>query len=356
MSRESSIQFLFRLFFCSLAGLVLQGCGARKSANESGLSTDLDITGNARVARNFEAYREKTMTGCHSGGGQGPRILISGFGPFNRKQNISGAVVDVLQRRSLWPDQRVWPRQQGFEAPDFDPDDRSGTLGAHAHQRTVWFDGRQFELCLLKVSVEWDFAAAVILHEAEKFQPDFIFMSGYGADLTGVRLEYAALNETSRLSGFDPQGKSLGELNTPLSKWVLPPSLNLPQVLQMNWDPQKVATSNAQRLAQVSEALGRSEANERWTFVPMNTADPLNNYICNNVSYAVLAALRLDSTPLAGGKLVMRPRFEKKPAAAFMHFPYEANVFSSEEVWLWAHVVMSVATSAVMQNNTLATY
>jgi pyrrolidone-carboxylate peptidase len=337
-----------------LSCLFASACGGGGAGLTSKLSTDLDITGNARVVRNFQAYRENTNSGCSSAGTQGRRILISGFGPFNRKRNISGAVVDVLQRPELWPSQLVWPDDGAFEAPEFEPDDQPSRWGAQAVQRTVRFDGRQFELCLLKLSVEWDFAAAVILHEAEKFQPDFIFMSGYGADLTGVRLESAALNKTSRLSGFDPQGKALGELNTPLSKWILPAALNLPDVLQMNWDPRQIARANAHRLAQVSESSGRTETQERWRFVATREADPQNNYICNNVSYAVLAALQLESTPLAGGRLVMSPRFSKKPAAAFMHFPYEADVSSPEEVWLWAHLVMSVASAALPVESSMA--
>lgn len=348
--------FRWHRFLSAAAFVFLAACGASSQRSsdvgiESNFQTDLGLTGNARVLRNFQAYIENSTGGCHGLGSGRPRLLISGFGPFNRSRNISGAVVGVLQRRSLWPDRIDWPSTGEFSAPEFAPDDLPGRWGAWAVQRTLSFDGREYDVCLLKLTVEWDFAAAVILHEAEKFRPDFILMTGYGSDLTGVRLESAALNKTRRLSGFDPQGRALGEVNSPVSEWILPSELNPPDVLPMNWNAQRIAQMNGRRLNQVSESLGRTESRTRWTFVPVRGADPLNDYICNNVSYAVLAGLRSEVLPLAGGKLILRPRFAKTPAAAFMHYPYEANVSSVDEVWTWAHVLMSVATTAVDSAN-----
>jgi hypothetical protein len=355
MKTKINLQSVLLTVVAALSGL-WSGCGDRLPVSESRVSTDLDITGNARVARNFQTYRDNSAGGCSSGGSQGRRILISGFGPFNRQNNISGAVVDVLQRHRLWPEVQTWPEDGEFAAPEFAPDDSSGSLGAKAVQRTVRYDGRTLEVCLLKLSVEWDFAAAVILHEAEKFRPDFILMTGYGSDLTGVRLEAAALNDTTRLSGFDPAGKALGDLNTPISKWVLPVSSDVPDVLEMQWDNQKISMQNRARLLQMSGALGRTETDERWKFVAMKSADPLNNYICNNVSFAVLASMQTASLPLAGGKLVLSPQFSKLPRAAFMHYPYEANVASTREVWMWTHLLLSVASSALSQSPSPAVF
>ncbi|MEN9810266.1 MAG: Pyroglutamyl peptidase [Pseudomonadota bacterium] len=307
--------------------------------------TDLGLLGNARVARNFENYVNNATAHCHGGGSGGKRILLSGFGPFNRRRNISGAVIDVLQRSVLWPSESRWPAvTAGFAAPNFLPDDRIGEIGASALQRTIRYDGQEFELCLLKLSVEWDFAAAVILHEAEKFQPDFILMTGYGNNLNGVRLEAGALNQTRRLSGFDAHGRVLGELNSPESAWVLPPELNLHEQLSMDWNPRVIASRLSARLQQVSRATRRSGTSEEWKFVAYDKADPENDYVCNNVSYSVLAALQSQSViPLAGGKVRLRPRFAGRVGAAFLHYPYESDVTSAEEVWAWTHLLLTVA-------------
>lgn len=324
---------------------------ASNTNSESRLQTDLGLTGNARVQRQFEAYRSASQAGCNVGGAKSNRLLITGFGPFNRKKNISGAVIDVLQKASLWAPSMSWPQDGVFVAPEFETEDNPGSLGATAVQRTLQFDGTEYEVCLLKLTVEWDYAAAVILHEAEKFQADFILMTGYGTNLTGVRLEAGALNQTRSLAGYDPKGRYLGELNTPLSSWILPRDLKLPEKLKMNWDPSSIAQRNNQRLIQASESIGRTESTSAWKFVPMRDADGENNYICNNVSYAVLAGISSDLIPLAGGRLVLKPRFAKQPSAAFLHYPYESDSSSAEEVWSWAHVIMSVGTSALLEKN-----
>ncbi|MEN9824871.1 MAG: Pyroglutamyl peptidase [Pseudomonadota bacterium] len=336
MQRKVLLVFLPLIVFIS-------GCGApQNGTSESELATDLGLTGNSRVARNFESYKSNRSQGCTNSGSTRKRVLLSGFGPFNRKHNISGAVVDLLQRSSLWPAVSAWPQNGQFDVPEFKPDDSPGASGGIAIQRTLTFDGQEMELCLLKLTVEWDFAAAVILHEAESFQPDFILMTGYGANPTGVRLEAGALNKTSRLSGFDPRGKALGEVNAPVSDWIVPRELNLPDEIAMNWQPQKIASRHRLRLDQFSESLGRREQGLAWRFVPMESADPLNNYVCNNVSYAVLAGLRLGALPLAGGRLTLAPKFRKMPGAAFLHYPFNSDVTASDEVWMWAHLVAGI--------------
>ncbi|NBW82015.1 hypothetical protein EBR21_09705 [bacterium] len=122
----------------------------------------------------------------------------------------------------------------------------------------------------------------------------------------------------------------------------MPHELNLPDEIIMNWQPEKIASRHRARLDQFSESLGRSEQDQAWKFVPMESADPLNNYVCNNVSYAVLAGLRLGTLPLAGGRLTLSPKFRKKPGAAFLHYPFDSDVTSSDEVWKWAHLLAGI--------------
>lgn len=344
---------MIRFYLFCAALFLLAACAPVAAVHDSAdvpslPKTDLGLMGNARVARNFDNYLNNATTHCHGGGSGGKRILLSGFGPFNRQRNISGAVVDVLQRSELWPSESRWPAATaGFAAPVFLPDDRIGSLAAAAVQRTIRYDGQVFELCLLKVSVEWDFAAAVILHEAEKFQPDFILMTGYGNEPTGVRLEAGALNQTRRLSGFDAYGRALGELNSPESAWVLPPGLNLPEQLSMDWNPRAIASRLSVRLQAVSRATRHSGTADDWKFVAYDKADPFNDYVCNNVSYSVLAALQSESViPLAGGKVRLRPQFAGRVGAAFLHYPFESDVSSADEVWAWTHLLLTVAGAA----------
>lgn len=332
--------------------LILAACGARTPERSEGedaarLSTDLGPSGNMRVRQKFENYKQNRGQGCSSAG-SGRRILITGFGPFNSKNNVSGAVVNLLQKDYLWPNQAAWPENRPFEAPAFVPSDDPTPVGALAVQRSLRFDGQDIELCLLTLSVEWDFAAAVILSEAERFQPDFILMTGYGADPTAVRLEAGALNRTSRLSGFDSRGSSLGELNEPISAWVIPPALNLPEELGMQWQPARIVGTHKERLAQFSESLGRGEGSQAWRFVPMQNADPDNSYICNNVSYAILAALKNGVVPLAGGTLVLNPKFSKIPRAAFLHYPFDSKSFDHREVWGWANLLMGIVADPAL--------
>lgn len=336
-----------------IASLNLSSCGASQpgltgGSDSSRFNTDLGLTGNGRVRRNFEAYKAGRGEGCTGAGAQTKRLLLTGFGPFNKKKNVSGAVVGLLQDPQLWSERMSWPEGNSWAHPSFQPDDSPGTLGASASQRTLWFDGQQIEVCFLRLTVEWDFAAAVILHEAERFKPDFILMTGYGVNPTGLRLEAGALNETMSLPGYDPRGRWLGEMNRPVSTWIVPPQLQMPHELPMGWSTVKIARASAPRLQQASAVVGRNEAGRVWEFVPMPSADPENDYICNNISYVVLAALQSKPIPLAGGQLIVNPRFSKTPRAAFLHYPFEADVSSPQEVWTWAHVLMSVAVSSLV--------
>lgn len=340
-----SVVFCFAVFMAAACAPVSAVHDSTKIPSLA--KTDLGLLGNARVARHFADYVNRGGVHCNGGGSGARRILLSGFGPFNRRRNISGAVIDVLQRSELWPSESRWPEASaGFSAPEFNPDDGTGSSGASAFQRTIRYDGQEFELCLLKLSVEWDFAAAVILHEAERFQPDFILMTGYGNNLNGVRLEAGALNRTRRLSGFDPEGRALGELNSPESAWVLPPDLNLPDQLSMDWNPRVIASRLARRLQHMSRDTRSSARADDWKFVAYDKADPDNDYVCNNVSYSILAALQSQSViPLAGGKVLLRPRFANPVGAAFLHYPYESDVTSADEVWAWTHLLLSLAAS-----------
>ena len=339
--------------------LLLVACGTQRTRNSatsqeavSKLHTDLGYLGNSRAERRFEDYIKNLTTGCSMGGANGKRILISGFGPFNRSANIYGAVVRLLQNKTLWPDQSQWPTQK-TEAPVFAPSDDPGALGARAVQRTVTFENEAFELCLVITSVEWDLAAAIVLHEANQFNPYFILMTGYGTEPNGMRIESAALNTSSSLSGYDPSGRYLAGVNTPESDWVIPPAMGLPETIEMSWETQTIAEKLSTTFQRLNQELNRWDNPTRFRPIAMREADPRNNYICNNIGYVIAASLRLPTLPLAGNRIRLQSKLNPSVGVGFAHYPHNVDAHSAQDVWLWTHVVLSLAQEASNKENSL---
>jgi len=321
---------------------------ARNENISAELKTDLGYLGNSRAQRRFEDYVKSKTSGCNAEGPKNKRILISGFGPFNRSSNISGAVVQLLQNSELWPESAGWSTTLR-SAPRFTPNDNPGELGARAIQRSVMFENDDFVLCLVNTSVEWDLAAAIVMHEANHFRPDFILMTGYGTHPTGMRIEHSALNKTSQLSGYDPTGRYLTGVNTPESDWIAPPALRLPATIEMNWNTHTIAREVAPDFDRLNLEL--THLNKQADFYPlaMTAADPLNNYVCNNMSYAVAASLRVSSLPLAGNRIRIQSTLNRQIGMGFAHYPHNINANSAQEVWMWAHVVLSLAQEALQK-------
>lgn len=342
-----------RFVFCISMASFLHACGYRPEAviaisNEelSQTKTDLGYLGNSRAHRRFEEYTRSQTTGCNGSGTAKSRILISGFGPFNQSQNISGAVVRLLQNPKIWPKFATWTPER-MNAPIFKPSDDPGAIGARAVQREVTFENETMDICLVLTSVEWDLASAIVLHEANKFNPDFILMTGYGTHPTGMRIESGALNKASSISGYDSTGRYLAGVNTPESDWIVSPSLGLPESINMTWDPQRIADGIRPKLKRLNLEMERSRSATEYFPLPMTEADPLNNYICNNISYTIAASLRLATLPLAGNRLRLESKLNPNVGLGFAHYPHQANPNSSQEVWLWAHVALSLAQTAL---------
>jgi hypothetical protein len=272
--------------------------------------TDLGDDGNAYVARTFEAYRAAHPGGACRAAGPGKRVLVTGYGPFmGSDYNISGTVVRSMADPAFWPE-RV---ETGKPGRPLRPDAASVALtaadhGAAAYSRTVFIDGERFEACFLVLDVVWDLAAAIIVHEESGFKPQTVVMTGRWSATLSV--EGGALNRAVASPGFDSDGNSLGDANTPRSPWVLPDD-PVDAEIPMTWNSRALAqASAADALAFGYEAVGQPKAR------------PDNDYLCNNVSYVALHAARRRPVSLAGGRVVLAPpEFARAPVTGFLHFP-----------------------------------
>lgn len=272
--------------------------------------SDLGEQGNIFVAKQFETYRRLHPDGACHAQGAGKRVLVTGYGLFSGvPYNISGTVV-----RSM-ADPAFWPEQIGLDAPSgaaWAPP-RTGLVsssdaGAVAFNRSLVVDGERYEACFLVLDVVWDLAGAIVVHEESRFKPRLVLMTGRGGDQASF--EAGALNRASPYPGYDADGRPLGSINTPESKWVLPDDA-VDAALAMTWDPGELAAAAGPR----TELLGYPSIGQR-------AARPDNNYLCNDVSYVALHASQNRATSLAGGRVSLdSPDLPREPVVGFFHFP-----------------------------------
>jgi pyrrolidone-carboxylate peptidase len=330
-------RFVCSVFWLTGAGLSVAGCGTRESV--SYLNSDLGGDGNRRVAAMYFDYTQAResgrRSGCGSSGVAARRVLIQGFGPFqNARTNISGLVVESLSLPSFWP------ATTSLEMVDKTPADsaawgRPTSLGAFAAQRTLTYNGITYEVCFVVTSVQWDFAAAVVTYEAQKFRPNLVLMTGRGNLASTARLESAALNRTVAQVGFDDVGAEFPGDEVPRSEPVLVGE-GVRETVALSWHPQQVAAGLAPALNALKGLTQRS-----YDARVVAGADPKNTYICNNIAFVLSHAALNVSLRLAGGALVLTPRFAKPFRTGFFHFPLNSGV-SSEAVYGWGHVLMNL--------------
>jgi hypothetical protein len=295
------------------------------------VQTDLGPRGNERVAAAFEAYKSGRQS-CKVQD-TGRRILLTGFGVFSGADyNISGVVA------GSFADAKFTPEKIDLHAP-FSPAGapdagrvESGENGAHVINRSLFIQGQRYEICFLKLDVLWDLAAAIIIHEANRFQPEMILMTGRGADV--AELEGGAFNYAMPGMGYNSDG-SLAEEVTPVSSnpmgdEQIPILKNAPMRLAMSWDNKKLHTRIAPSIKKLGfETLVHADA--RWE----------NSYICNNVSYAVLAATRDLPITLAGDKVLLTPHLDRNTVVGFFHFPAAAS-HRPASVAAWIQVLATI--------------
>jgi hypothetical protein len=230
----------------------------------------------------------------------GPRVILTGFGIWdNSSISYSGYLVDNLSDPRFWSEEDIAP----FPIENYAAHD--GRLGIDEGARIVnrafrLANGQKISACLIVVDVLWDFAGAVVATEMDRFQPQSVVMTGVGPQ---DAVEGGALNLTSRLAGYYPNGTS-DDLNRPISRTILPDE-KVNQEIPMTWDLRKVASA-----AKIFKP----------DVIVHQKAELDNNYICNNVSYIALEAANGRTLQLADGDLVLKPDVRSRPNVGFFHF------------------------------------
>jgi hypothetical protein len=305
------------------------------SRKDSGLQTDLGSKGNKEVEEEFEEYQGKGATCVMEPRNEASpkRVLLTGFGLFvGVEYNISGVTIQSLMDPKFWPDSIDLE-----DVKDAAAEVASGTLkddmhGGLAKLRKLHVNGHELDVCMLLLDVKWDLAAAIVLYEAEKFQPDVIIMSGRG-DSNALTFEGGAQNVAEPSSGFDSDGDR-DRQNTPRRRWILKPSNpGVQNHIPMTWDNKRLATVTsplADELGHLVSAPGKFR--------------PSNDYICNNVSYVVLHGIQNVPITLAGDLVNLKPTFETKPKTGFMHYPTKANR-NKTSILTWGKILFSSALS-----------
>jgi pyrrolidone-carboxylate peptidase len=301
-------------------------------------ATDLISNGNQRAFDRYNAYKSAResaeISGCSSKGNSERRVLLTGFGPFVANQaNISGLVVDSISDEDFWADELSSEFADKLPSSIFGSD-RPGKYGGRAKQRTLIYNGEEYEVCFVILEVQWDLAGAIALFEAAQFVPDFVLMTGFGADRTKGRLEDVALNKALGPAGYDGEGVYSGMKNAPKGHIVLPDGK--PSVY-MTWNPNRLIDNSGDAM----DSLNRATSSN-FGLTKVSGASPNNTYICNNISYIMLKALANKRVKLAGRKLALGGNLSfPEIRAGFFHFP-KGSQNSGRSVWGWSHVIFSM--------------
>lgn len=308
--------------------VVFSLCSFAEVSNNQGVFTDLGNTGNAAVSSTFKKYKEKNPFGqCK--GSSNKRVILTGFGLFSGVDyNISGTVMRSMANPQFFPSFIDTSQALMTNVNPTNGLVNSADKGAWGANRTLTIDGEKFDVCFLVLDVIWDLAAAIILYESNLFKPELVLMSGRGADQ--AIFEFGALNQAVMAGGFSSNGAPLAN-NIPQKPWVLK-NYEVGFELPMKWDNQFLASS----VKNIISSLGYSVS------APDSARDE-NDYICNNVSFAVTHGL-VSPTELAGQNILIESLGTQNSISGFFHFPAvdleQSNLSNYKNgVLNWARVI-----------------
>ncbi len=307
-----------------IAILCFFSCKSIERLAGSHLQTDLGVTGNVQVSEGVKNYISKSLH-CEKSG-EGKRVLLTGFGLFSSSRmnpegelyNISGVIAGLVTSKDYWPAQvntdtyRVPERFKNKYFAKLSHLNKSDH-GGRVAQRQIEINGEKVTICSLVLDVVWDQAASLILYEASRFKPDVIIMGGlYGGD--DAILEGGSINQATRYPGFDSDGRMIID-NQPVSTGGLdeapvisPETRGVEHTIAMKWDSKRLASMIGPAVESIASPLpGHSGFGVKYG----TDASLSNDYICNNVSYVVLHALKGISFSLAGEEIsISGPRTE----------------------------------------------
>lgn len=299
--------------YALITGLLMSFLSNHAMSSSNYNKTDLRGDGNTYVLEKHQQFLNSNQS-CRPLATDSYRVLIQGFSLFSKlDMNISGAVVDTLgelplERRSL-----------------LSPSDN----GSRTKQIKLEINGNKVEVCLVVSEVLWDLAAANLIKISNDFKPDFILLSGKGSKKAVI--ETGGRNESNSQSGYLGDGSNSGSLNRPRSKRI-DPRFKSSKVIQSTWNYEEILKRTSPLIEELGHkvTLGNSGRRE-------------NNYICNNIHYALLQAASLGNIELAGG--LLRPSLlqEEIPAIGFFHYPsktLKGNV--EEELSNWSLVIKEI--------------
>ena len=346
------------------------GLTACRTSSNSELKTDLGPAGNSKVVDQFKKYKSKTEH-CDSSG-TGTRIMLTGFGLFsspprnskNVAYNISGLISRFMSTPAVFSsviDTSTSVVANNFKNTQFAQYSHmpANAEGAKVSQRELTIDQKPVTVCFVLLDVIWDQAAAIILYESTLFKPERIIMSGLNAGEKQFGMfEAGAVNNATAFEGFKPSGTpnldNIPIADTAGDSPVLPRGDHgIEQTITMTWDAKKLATFTAP----VADAIVRDKKTKVFNVRGEDAARPSNDYICNNVSFVILHAIKGAEINLAGGKLRFGPS-QNSPApgsgiefveipkavadgiksAGFFHYPDTATD-AGQTMFDWSKVI-----------------
>ncbi len=329
MQFTRAVNFHFSCF-AILGALALSSCSRIDSHHFSSQKQFTDLgRDNDAVASRLLRYQGKSSH-CKSVSGVNYRVMLTGFGPFGGVPvNTSGLVAMNFSRFM----NRRNPR---LIIPKINESDANAIV----HQDIVKINNARIAVCAVETSVIWDLAGSIYLHEASLFKPDLIIMSGVDSrsPFIGTWEQYSS-NIAIGKSGYEGDGRASSvtpvQSNADSTIEIFPGG---PENIFMTWDAADLA---AKTNLIVREKL---ENFELWSSPTENTGD----YLCNNVSYVVLAAIAGFTLPLAGGNMIVHSGGLRATKVGFFHYP-SSSPHDEYSVKVWSEV-MAKAIEAEMGN------
>jgi len=343
---------------------------ACRTSSSSDPKTELGPVGNAMVVSQFKKYKNKADH-CDSTG-SGTRIIFTGFGLFSsppkNKQNVAYNISGLISR--FMATTTTFPSIVNTETTTIADSLSTTNFAAFSHmpadaygaiitQREITIDQKQVTVCFILLDVIWDQAAAIILYESTLFKPERIIMGGLkaGEKVYGL-FEAGAVNNATVLQGFNPDG-SPNLNNIPVADTsndfpILPRGdQGVEQTIAMTWDAKALATF----VSPLVESIPRNNQTKIFKVRGEDSARPSNDYICNNISFVILHALKGAVVNLAGGNLRFGPA-QTRPAptsdvefieitkelrdsvtsAGFFHYP-DTGTDEGRTVFGWSKVL-----------------